>query len=656
MDSHAAPQRALGFLSDRLLGLPRTAKQALAVLLDIGLCVFALWLALALRLDTFNPPFKALPLASSVGVAIAIPLFVLMGLYRAVFRYSGTRAAVSIIKAVAAYAVPFLCVFSVVGVQGVPRSIGILQPIVFLLLIGASRWAVRLWWGGRVTQVIDKSDWPNVLIYGAGEAGRQLAAVLSCARGWNLVGFLDNDRNLWGGSIDGHRVHDPSALRALVDRKSVSELWIAMPAMTASRRRELIESIRSVPVHVRSLPTITDLASGRVKLSDVQELDLNDLLGRDPVEPQPELINRSITGKVVLVTGAGGSIGSELCRQIISAKPQQLILVENSEHALYAIHRELLGTLQRGLMSSDVDVDNAFSDIIVPILASVGDEHTMERVFSRYRPQSVFHAAAYKHVPMVERNVAAAVWNNVWGTYVCAQQALHSGVERFTLVSTDKAVRPTNVMGATKRVAEMVVQAIAGDLVDSSRAFAAVRFGNVLGSSGSVVPLFREQIAKGGPVTLTHSEVMRYFMTIPEAAQLVLQAAGMAKGGEVFVLDMGKPVRVYDLARRMIEFSGQTVRDEMNPKGTIEIRVTGLRPGEKLYEELLIGGDPEATSHPKIMKVDESSMDLSKLESNLRELSSVLERNDLEGLRETLSRLVSGYRPSPTIVDWSYPA
>jgi len=301
-----------------------------------------------------------------------------------------------------------------------------------------------------------------------------------------------------------------------------------------------------------------------------------------------------------------------------------------------------------------VDVDSALSDILVPVLASVVDEAAMARVFSHYQPQSVFHAAAYKHVPMVERNVAAAVWNNVWGTYVCSKQALHSGAERFTLISTDKAVRPTNVMGATKRVAEMVVQAMATSLVDSSRAFAAVRFGNVLGSSGSVVPLFREQIAKGGPVTLTHSEVIRYFMTIPEAAQLVLQATGMAKGGEVFVLDMGKPVRIYDLARRMIEFSGQTVRDETNPKGTIEIKVTGLRPGEKLYEELLIGGDPEATSHPKIMKVDESSMGLSGLESNLGELSRTLEKNDLKGLRNCLARLVPGYRPSSIIVDWSH--
>jgi FlaA1/EpsC-like NDP-sugar epimerase len=649
---------ASGLLTDRLLSLPRTAKQALAVLLDIALCVLALWAAFALRLETLFPPVQTIPLAAAIGAAVAIPIFVLLGLYRAVFRYSGAQALISITKAVAAFGLLFFLVFTVVGVQGVPRSVGILQPIIFLLLVGASRWLVRLWLGGRIAQSPDKSDWPNVLIYGAGEAGRQLAAGLANARGWNLVGFLDDDRNLWGGSIDCHRVYDPATLRAVVERQSVSELWLAMPAMTAARRRELIESIRSIPVHVRSLPTITDLASGRVKLSDIQELDVNDLLGRDPVEPHGLLLNRSVRGKTVLVTGAGGSIGSELCRQIAALEPARLVLVDNSEHALYSIHREMLGTLQREQRSEDVDVDvdvdvdNAFADRLIPILASVTDENVMAKVFGHFSPQTVFHAAAYKHVPMVERNIGAAVLNNVWGTRVCAQQALASGTETFMLVSTDKAVRPTNVMGTTKRVAELIVQASAASLDRSSRSFAAVRFGNVLGSSGSVVPLFREQIAKGGPVTLTHAEVTRYFMTIPEAAQLVLQAAGMAKGGEVFVLDMGKPVRIYDLARRMIEFSGQTVRDELNPRGTLEIRVSGLRPGEKLYEELLIGGDPEATAHPKILKACETSMERDALEDRLLVLQGLIESNNSTGIRQLLAELVPEFSPANDTVDW----
>jgi FlaA1/EpsC-like NDP-sugar epimerase len=654
-------------LTDRLLGLPRTAKQALAVLLDIGLCVLALWAAFALRLETFFPPVQAIPLAAAVSVAVTIPIFVLVGLYRAVFRYSGAKALISISKAVGAFGLLFFLVFTVVGVQGVPRSVGILQPIIFLLLLGASRWLVRLWLGGHIAHSPDRSEWPNVLIYGAGEAGRQLARGLAHARGWNLVGFLDDDRNLWGGSIDGYRVYDPATLRAVVERKSVSELWLAMPGMTAARRRELIESIRSIPVHVRSLPTITDLASGRVKLSHIQELDVNDLLGRDPVEPHGLLLNQSVRGKTVLVTGAGGSIGSELCRQILALEPVRLVLVENSEHALYSIHRELIGTLQRKQKSEDVDVDvdvdmdvdvdldvdvnNAFVDKLVPVLASVTDDNAMGKVFGYFSPQTVFHAAAYKHVPMVERNIAAAVWNNVWGTSVCVHQALASGTETFMLVSTDKAVRPTNVMGATKRVAELIVQASAASLSRYNRSFAAVRFGNVLGSSGSVVPLFREQIAKGGPVTLTHADITRYFMTIPEAAQLVLQAAGMAKGGEVFVLDMGKPVKIYDLARRMIEFSGQTVRDELN-RGTVEIRVTGLRPGEKLYEELLIGGNPEVTAHPKILKAQETSMDRHTLEARLTVLKDLVEGSDSAGIRRLLAELVPEYSPANEIADW----
>lgn len=325
---------SVGILTNRLLGLPRIAKQALAVLLDIALCVLALWAAFALRLETLFPPVQAVPLAAAIGVAVAIPIFVLLGLYRAVFRYSGARALISITKAMAAFGLLFFLVFTVMGAQGVPRSVGILQPVIFLLLVGASRWLVRLWLGGRIAQSPDNSEWPNVLIYGAGEAGRQLAAGLANARGWNSVGFLDDDRNLWGGSIDGYRVFEPATLRAVVERKSVSELWLAMPAMTSARRRELIESIRSIPVHVRSLPTITDLASGRVKPSDMQELDVNDLLGRDPVEPHGLLLNRSVRGKTVLVTGAGGSIGSELCRQAIALEPARLVLVDNSEHAL----------------------------------------------------------------------------------------------------------------------------------------------------------------------------------------------------------------------------------------------------------------------------------------------------------------------------------
>ena len=648
-------------LTQSLLGLPRFTKQVLAVGLDVVLCAGSLWLSLALRLETLMPAASAFTTPAVISIAIAIPIFWLMGLYRAVFRHSGGRALRIMAKAVGIYGCLFALVVAVVGIYGVPRSLGITQPMILFLLLGGSRWFIRSWLGGQIARSDSVLAGKVVLIYGAGEAGRQLAANLTASSGWRFAGFLDDDKTLWGATINGSRVHNPALTAKAVEKYDVNEIWLAMPAVTAARRREIIETVRPLAVYVRTLPTLADLTSGRVRLSDIQELDIHDLLGRDPVEPHGLLLNRTVRGKTVLVTGAGGSIGSELCRQIARLDPARLILVDHSEYALYAIHHELLGTLKKQQASNnldvdvDVDVDDARLPFqIVPILASVTDETLMGKVFQRWQPQTVLHAAAFKHVPMVERNVSAAVFNNVWGTYICAGQALAAGTNSFVLVSTDKAVRPTNVMGASKRLSELVVQALAASPAAAGRSFAAVRFGNVLGSSGSVVPLFRDQIANGGPVTLTHPEITRYFMTIPEASQLVLQAAGMARGGEVFVLDMGKPVRVYDLARRMIEFSGLLVKDELNPRGDIEIKVTGLRPGEKLYEELLIGGNPQATSHPKIMKARETSMGLEELENDLRELLQAISRNDAETTRRILGQLVPEYSPAKDIVDWAH--
>jgi FlaA1/EpsC-like NDP-sugar epimerase len=540
----------------------------------------------------------------------------------------------------------------------VPRSVGVTQPMILFLLVGGSRWLVRALFRGQIGRSPDDALWPRVLIYGAGEAGRQLASNLGSSPGWKLLGFVDDDSSIWGGSVDGYRVFNPASLPGVVDRRAVTDIWLALPTLAAGSRRQIIEDLRALPVHVRTLPSLSDLVSGRVKLKDVQELDLNDLLGRDPVEPHGLLLNRTIRGKRVMVTGAGGSIGSELCRQIIALEPAQLILIDHSEYALYAIHRELMATLRLEERSGyvDVDVDVAVGSPparVIPILASVTDETRMERVFSGLAPETVFHAAAYKHVPMVEKNIGAAVLNNVFGTWVTANKALSAGVETFVLVSTDKAVRPTNVMGASKRLAELVVQALNELRKLPGQTFSAVRFGNVLGSSGSVVPVFREQIEKGEPITLTHLEITRYFMTIPEAAQLVLQAGGMAKGAEVFVLDMGAPVKIYDLARRMIEFSGLTLRDDLNPGGDIPITITGLRPGEKLYEELLIGNNPEATTHPKIMKAREDSIPHQHLEIALRRLREAIHQNDVAGIREQLVGLVPGYTPDPKLVDWS---
>lgn len=644
-------------LTRSLLGLPRFTKQVLAVGLDIVICAGSLWLALALRLETLTPAVSAFTTPAVISVAIAIPIFWLMGLYRAVFRHSGGRALRIMAKAVGIYGGLFALVVAVIGIYGVPRSLGITQPMILFLLLGGSRWFIRSWLGGQIARSDNALAVKVVLIYGAGEAGRQLAANLTASSRWRFAGFLDDDKTLWGATINGSRVHNPTLIAKVVEKYDVNEVWLAMPAVTAARRREIIESVRPLAVHVRTLPTLADLTSSRARLSDIQELDIHDLLGRDPVEPHGLLLNRTVRGKTVLVTGAGGSIGSELCRQIARLDPARLILVDHSEYALYAIHHELLGTFKEHQASDNLDVDLDSTRLpfqIVPILVSVTDETLMGKVFQRWQPQTVLHAAAFKHVPMVERNVSAAVFNNVWGTYICAGQALAAGTQSFVLVSTDKAVRPTNVMGASKRLSELVVQALAASPTAAGSSFAAVRFGNVLGSSGSVVPLFRDQIANGGPVTLTHPEITRYFMTISEASQLVLQAAGMARGGEVFVLDMGKPVRVYDLARRMIEFSGLMVKDELNPRGDIEIKVTGLRPGEKLFEELLIGGNPQATSHSKIMKARETSVGLDELENDLRELLQAISRNDAETTRRILGQLVPEYSPAKDIVDWAH--
>jgi FlaA1/EpsC-like NDP-sugar epimerase len=419
---------------------------------------------------------------------------------------------------------------------------------------------------------------------------------------------------------------------------NISDVLLAMPSLNRKRRNEILAEIRRAHVSVRTLPSMSDLAQGKVSISDLRELDIDDLLGRDPVSPNHILLGKSILDKVVLVTGAGGSIGSELCRQILIIGPQKLLLIEQSEFALYAIHQEL----EERLTERNVH--------LVPLLASVQDEERMHEIMSTWRPDTVYHAAAYKHVPLVEHNPAEGIKNNVLGTLKAAQAAARNGVADFVLISTDKAVRPTNIMGASKRMAEMVLQALAA--ASSGTKFAMVRFGNVLGSSGSVVPRFRQQIRDGGPITLTHPEITRYFMTIPEAAQLVIQAGAMAKGGDVFVLDMGQPVKIQDLARRMVELSGLEVRDEENPDGDIAIEVTGLRPGEKLYEELLIGDNPKATSHPRIMKAHEDFLAWGDLEQRLLALQAGLEANDVGVVRLMLKELVSGYEPSGDIVDW----
>lgn len=616
-----------------ILQWPRAVKRLVVMALDAGMAVAATWLAFTLRLDTLHRPEGDQWMVYALAPALAIPIFVRFGLYRAILRYTGLAALVALAKAVALYGASMLTVL--LGMQRlqlevIPRSVGILQPLIFLVLVASSRALARFWLDGLSGNRRDAHS--RVLIYGAGRTGAQTATALASTEQYALLGFVDDDEAKVGRSINGVRIHAAADVSDLVARLRVTDILLALPRAARDRRNEIIERLHALPVRIRFLPSMEALASGRVTVQDFRNVDIEDLLGREPVPPDPALLARNLTGKVVMVTGAGGSIGSELCRQIMRQGPRQLLLVDHSEFGLYAVHKELLA-----LASGQTGVE------LVPLLASVAHAEHMDALCARHRPSTIYHAAAYKHVPMVEANAAEGVLNNVFGTLNVAHAALRSGVAHFVLISTDKAVRPTNIMGATKRVAEMCLQALAAQPGNGGTCFAMVRFGNVLGSSGSVVPLFREQLARGGPLTVTHPEVTRYFMTISEAAQLVLQASAMAESGDLFVLDMGTPVKIIDLAARMIALSGLTVRNAQNPGGDIEIAVTGLRPGEKLYEELLTGDNPLPTEHPRIMRAREAFVAWPQFQPHLEALREVSAIGDVEGIKRLLATSVAGY-------------
>ena len=635
-------------LAEPILNLPRTAKRFVVLSVDLSLCILTVWLAFYLRLGEFVSLSGATlwPVATSIGTAL--PIFLVSGLYRAIFRYSGWPALLAVARAVGVYGLLYVAVFTAIGVAGVPRTVGIIQPILLLLFVGASRAIARIWLGDQYQSILKHAARPKALIYGAGTTGRQLAVALANSHEMQVVGFLDADDRLHGHSLNGQPIYSPTDLEMLATTLKISDVLLAMPSLSRRRRNEILNQMRGAPVAVRTLPRVTDLAQGKVSVSDLRELDIDDLLGREPVTPNHILLTKNILGKVVLVTGAGGSIGSELCRQIMAVNPAKLLLIEQSEFALYTIHQELEEKL--------AELDAGKRAVLVPLLASVQDDDRMREIMSTWHPDTVYHAAAYKHVPLVEHNPVAGIKNNVLGTLRTAQAAAENGVSDFVLISTDKAVRPTNVMGASKRLAEMALQALAAAQVGvggpGGTKFSMVRFGNVLGSSGSVVPKFRQQIREGGPITLTHPEVTRYFMTIPEAAQLVIQAGAMAKGGEAFVLDMGQSVKILDLARRMIELSGLTVKDGPQSDGDIEIEIIGLRPGEKLYEELLIGDDPQSTGHAAIMKASDEYMPWGELEGKLLALQAALNINDVAVIRLMMTELVAGYSPTQEIVDW----
>lgn len=655
---------------------PRRVKCGIVIALDITLCIFSVWLALYLRTGIFINFSEIYILPSVVSVALALTIFVLMDLYKSIFRYIGLSAILGIGRAVFLYGLFYGAIFLYWGVEGVPRIIGVTQPIILFLLIVISRASVRIWLANLSRKRVCSKSLPQALIYGAGNAGRQLAAALENSSEVRVKGFLDDDNKIHGHLLNGLPIYNPANLKKIIRTLSITDIVLALPSVSRQRRNELIDSLKSLKVAVRSLPRLGSIVTGKISFSDVRDLDFEDLLGREQVKPNDLMLNLNTRDKTVMVTGAGGSIGSELCRQILAAKPKYLLLVEISEFALYKIHQELKNIIagnQNTIDKTKLNFEKSFSTEqmtesfknseiqIVPLLASVCDEVRIEEIMKTWKPNTVYHAAAYKHVPLVEHNPSEGIRNNVWGTLVCANSAVRNQVCNFVLISTDKAVRPTNIMGASKRLAEMVLQAMAdmnagttSGMGHASRAktiFSIVRFGNVLGSSGSVVPLFREQIKRGGPITLTHSDITRYFMTIPEAAQLVIQAGAMGAGGDVFVLDMGAPVKIMTLARRMVELSGLTVRDGLNLDGDIEIIVTGLRPGEKLYEELLIGDNPQLTEHSRIMKASEQFLSWADLEAKLNELKVTLMTNNPLKIQALLKNLVNGYRPNSEVVD-----
>ena len=632
------------FLVKTLSGLSRQQKRALVLGLDIFLCVATVAAAYYLRLGYWLTPKGVYWIPFFLAPVIAIPIFFLIGFYKEIFRYSGFSALAVTARACIIYGLIYFIIFTAISITHVPRTMGIIQPILLFLTISATRALARSLLGGENPFSERGITKKRVLIYGAGSAGRELAAAFAGSPKLKIIGFIDDDAALQGSILAGHRIYAPDGLPALFDRLAVDDVLLALPSVSRKRRNEIIESMRGTNVGVQTLPGLIDLAEGRVSINDLRELDIEDLLGRDPRAPDAQLMGKNITGKTVLVTGAGGSIGSELCRQIFQLEPKALLLVDMNEYNLYAIHNELE---QKRAAS-----ENGSS--IVPLLGSVLDDKRMNSIMGAWHPDTVYHAAAYKHVPLVEHNPAEGVRNNVFGTLATAKAAQAAGVKDFVLVSTDKAVRPANIMGASKRLAEMTLQSLAAgeENAGNGTCFSMVRFGNVLGSSGSVVPLFRNQIKNGGPVTITHKDINRYFMTIPEAAQLVIQAGAMAKGGDVFVLDMGEPVRIYDLAHKMIELSGASVRDKEHPDGDIEITTVGLRPGEKLYEELLIGNDPAPTDHPLVMKANEKFLGLAELQSGLSGLSKAIEQDKVADIRSLIEKLVPEFKSETETVDW----
>lgn len=615
--------------------LDRWKKRIIIMLLDLLLIPLAIWVSFALRLGTWNPPLNDGIWMLGLAPFITLPIFVRLGLYRAVIRFiGGQQAVMAVLKGITLSTMILALIAVLADWQGIPRSIFLIYWGSAFLFVGGSRYFIRLLYARHYL----KSEKAHIVIYGAGEAGIQLANALVRNEDYRAVAYIDDNPTLNKAIIQGLQVYKPSQLINIIEKMQVSQVFLAMPNISKARKREILQFLEPFPLHVLTIPNVSELISGERRIDEVREIEVDELLGREAVEPDQDLLSICIENKVVMVTGAGGSIGSELCRQIIRLKPRQLILFEASEFALYSIENELLNLLHTKTS------DELPKDYLIPVLGSVQNQKRLEEIMQCYKVNTVYHAAAYKHVPLVEHNPLEGILNNTFGTLYAALAAKNAKVRHFVLISTDKAVRPTNVMGASKRMAELALQALAQQT--SQTIFSMVRFGNVLGSSGSVVPLFRKQIQAGGPITITHPDIIRYFMTIPEAALLVIQAGALARGGEVFLLDMGEPVKIIDLAKRMVHLSGYNIKDEHNPDGNIELKFTGLRPGEKLYEELLIDSEADKTAHPKIFKAHENYLLWQTLEPILNELLQACQQRNLASIQTILETQVSGFKGS----------
>jgi FlaA1/EpsC-like NDP-sugar epimerase len=613
-----------------VVNISRIYKQLLIALIDAIILIGVLLTSFSMRLGYWYWPESDLFWVIVGAPLIALPVFMQFGLYHGIVRFLGLQALWAIVKAVSLYALIWGIIGFMSAIEGIPRSVILINWLLAILSIGGLRMIARWMLSGAN----DLTDQKNVIIYGAGSAGRQLANALLQSREYKPVAFIDDAKDLISQHINGIKVYSIDRVELLIQKYNVDEALLALPSASRQRRNEIINFLEPYPILVRILPGVSELAQGKIEVEDLRTVSIDDLLGREPVKPQQSLLQENIKDKVVMVTGAGGSIGSELCRQIIKLGASKLILFEQSELALYTIDQELS------------------KDHVFPILGSVVNQDRVERVCKKFGVKTIYHAAAYKHVPMVEYNSTEGVVNNIFGTLKCAQAAINCHVEAFVLISTDKAVRPTNTMGATKRSAEMVLQALSDD--QNTTKFVMVRFGNVLNSSGSVIPLFKNQIKDGGPVTVTDREIIRYFMTIPEAVELVIQAGAIGEGGEVFVLDMGKPVKIFDLATKMIYLSGLEVRNESNPNGEIEIKITGLRPGEKLFEELLIGDNVSKTKHPMIMRAKEEMLSWDELSVILNSLEGAVADSNQKVLQSLLIQIVPGFKPQCGISDLLY--